>query len=50
VIEVVGEKAETLGYTVDSVANLAKSPVERQVGLGAVVVRIRSEQFKAKNR
>jgi hypothetical protein len=49
VIEVVSDKAETVGYTFPTGSN-PKSPVERRVGLGSVVVKMGSERFKAGSR
>jgi len=50
VIQVVGEKPDIVGYTVDSVGNLSKRTVERRVGLGTAIVRVGREKLKASNR
>ncbi len=48
-IKVISDRAETVGYTIGSTANLTKSTVERRIGLGTVVLKLETSRTKNKN-
>ncbi len=47
-IKLVGDQNDIIGYTVNSTGNPGKIAVERRVGLGSVIVRLRNEQANSK--
>lgn len=47
-IRIVNDQNGIIGYAFSNTTTLSKIPVERQIGLGSIVVRLRNEQYKGK--
>jgi hypothetical protein len=43
-INIVSDQNDIVGYTINSTSNLTKIPIERRIGLGFAVVKLRNEQ------
>ncbi|HZI48339.1 MAG TPA: S8 family serine peptidase, partial [Pyrinomonadaceae bacterium] len=48
-INMTSDRADTITYTVQSIANLTKNPVERHIALGSVVIRFETDGAKNKS-
>jgi hypothetical protein len=46
-IKVISDRAETVGYTIESTANQSKNTVEKQISLGSVVLKLETRTKNA---
>lgn len=47
-IKLAGDQNDIIAYAINSTGSPGKIPVERRIGLGSVIVRLRNEQYKGK--